>query len=155
MNISPRAIHHWSQNDRLNKSDTQIAFFILRLGLAIVFLWFGIDKFIHMSNWIGWVPDWMQAMIPFSVTAFMYIQGVVETLAGFFLLMGIYPRLAALVCALILIGIEITLFGTGQIEMMIRDGGLLAASISLFFLGAQRDTFIQDRHEGTVKHERH
>ena len=148
-------MHHWSQNDRMNKNDTQIAFFILRLGIALVFLWFGIDKFIHTSNWIGWVPGWMTKIIPFSATMFMYIQGVIESVAGFFLLIGKYPHLAAFVCVLILLGIEIALIGTGQAEMMIRDGGLLAASISLLFLGSQRDNVIQERHEGTAKHERH
>ncbi len=28
-------------------------------GLAFVFIYFGIDKFVHPLIWIGWMPAWL------------------------------------------------------------------------------------------------
>jgi len=110
--------------------------FIARVGIAAVFLWFGIDKFVHTDNWIGWVPMWMQTLIPISLTSFMYIQGLIEALAGFLLLIGYKMRFAAFLAVITLLGIELAMFGTGQTEIMLRDAGLLAASLSLFITGS-------------------
>lgn len=110
---------------------------ILRLGIAFVFLWFGIDKFIHTVNWIGWVPQWMQALIPFSMNAFMYGQGVIETIIGLMLLVGYKVRFASLLASITIAGVLISLIGTGQAEIMVRDTGLLAASLSLFLTGCK------------------
>ena len=74
--------HDWDVNCRM----TIIDFFernkdygtlFMRFGLALIFLWFGIDKFIHVQNWIGWIPDWMVSIIPLSLATFMYFQGFI------------------------------------------------------------------------------
>ncbi len=109
---------------------------VARIGIAAVFLWFGIDKFVHTINWIGWVPEWMQSLIPMSMTNFMYMQGVIEAVIGFLLLIGYKVRFAGLLAVLTLAGVEIAMVGTGQTEMMLRDAGLLAASLSLFLTGS-------------------
>ena len=110
--------------------------FVARIGIAAVFLWFGIDKFVHTINWIGWVPEWMQALIPMSMTNFMYVQGIIEAVIGLLLLIGYNVRFAGLLAVLTLAGVEIAMVGTGQAEMMLRDAGLLAASLSLFLTGS-------------------
>ena len=115
----------------------------IRLGIAVVFLWFGFDKFIQPVNWIGWVPNWMQTLIPISMTAFMYVQGAIETLVGVLLLFGYQVRFAAFLAAITLLGVELAMVGTGQTEMMLRDAGLLAASLSLLLTGC--DCFSIDR----------
>ena len=111
---------------------------ILRIGLAVVFLWFGIDKFIHVQNWIGWIPDWMVSIIPLSLATFMYFQGFIETLVGLALLIGFRVRTASFFAALAILGVLASLIGTGQTEILLRDLGLLAASISLVFTGARK-----------------
>ncbi len=107
-----------------------------RLGIAAVFLWFGIDKFIHTANWIGWVPQWMEALIPMSLISFMYLQGAIETVVGILLLIGYQVRFAGFLAVITLLGVELAMLGTGQKEIMLRDAGLLAASLSLFFTGS-------------------
>lgn len=110
--------------------------FIARLGISAVFLWFGIDKFLHTLNWIGWVPNWMQTLIPISMTTFMYTQGAIEALVGVLLLFGYQVRFAALLAVITLLGVELAMLGTGQTDVMLRDAGLLAASLSLFLTGS-------------------
>ncbi|MBI4441490.1 DoxX family protein [Candidatus Woesearchaeota archaeon] len=109
---------------------------ILRVGLAFVFLWFGIDKFIHPLIWANWVPDWMAVLIPVPLSTFMIIQGVVEVVVGFLLLIGYQTRFAAFLAVVTILGAELAMFGTGQIEIMVRDAGLLAASLSLVLTGS-------------------
>lgn len=122
--------------------------FILRIGIGVVFLWFGIDKFVHVSNWTGWVPQWMEAFIPMSLTNFMYVQGVIESVVGLLLIIGYQMRLASTVAVITLLGIELAMVGTGQTEMMLRDAGLLAASLSLLLTGSKHmsiDELIEKR----------
>jgi len=109
---------------------------VARVGIAAVFLWFGIDKFVHVENWVGWVPGWMQALIPISMVSFMYVQGAIEALCGVLLFVGYQVRFASGLAVVTLLGIEFAMVGTGQTEMMLRDAGLLAASLSLFFTGS-------------------
>ncbi len=109
---------------------------VARIGIGLVFLWFGVDKFIHVTNWIGWIPDWMARIIPISLIYFMYLQGAIEAIIGILMIVGYKVRFASLVAVITLFGVEIAMIGTGQTEMMLRDGGLLAASLSLFFTGS-------------------
>ena len=107
-----------------------------RIGIAAIFLWFGIDKFVHTANWIGWVPNWMITLIPISIEKFMYVQGAVEILAGILLGIGYKVRLASCLAVITLLGVELAMLGTGQTETMLRDAGLLAASLSLLMTGS-------------------
>ncbi|HLC32244.1 MAG TPA: DoxX family protein [Candidatus Nanoarchaeia archaeon] len=112
--------------------------FFTRVGIAAIFLWFGIDKFIHVQHWIDWVPDWMVSIIPLSLTMFMYVQGVIETLTGALLLTGYKTRFGAFLAALTLLGVIISMISTGQTEVMLRDIGLFGASLALLFTGSKK-----------------
>jgi uncharacterized membrane protein YphA (DoxX/SURF4 family) len=103
--------------------------FCLRLGLGIIFFWFGIDKFWHTYLWVGFIPMWMNGLLPFSAEVFMYIQGVIETVLGLMLLSGFKVKYAGGLCALILLGIIATM---GFNDIMIRDFGLLMMAVALF-----------------------
>jgi uncharacterized membrane protein YphA (DoxX/SURF4 family) len=100
--------------------------FCLRLGLGIIFFYFGVDKFVHVYRWVGFIPTWMY--LPISAELFMYIQGVIETAIGVLLLSGYFVRYAAGVSAVILLGIVATM---GFNDIMIRDLGLLLMAVSL------------------------
>ena len=109
---------------------------LVRIGVSLVFLWFGIDKFFHVQTWIGWIPPWMAQLIPFSLVTFMYIQGIIESVVGAMLLLGYRVRFAGFIAALTLLGAELAMVGTGQTELMLRDAALLAASASLCLTGS-------------------
>ena len=40
---------------------------ILIFELALIFGYFGIDKFVHPLNWIGWIPLWMDGLFGMAV----------------------------------------------------------------------------------------
>ena len=113
-----------------NKKD--LVPFLLRIGLGIIFFWFGITKFTNVQDWLRYIPPWLQSLIPISMNLFLYIQGAIETLIGLFLILGIFVKKSAFLAALILIVIIITV---GFNDVSLRDFGLLMIAISLMILG--------------------
>jgi len=84
--------------------------FILRMGLGLVFLVFGVDKIFRPDYWIGWIPNWFIIFIPFDVNYFIYFQGIIEAVVGLLLILGLFIRLASLISVLIMGSIIIILF---------------------------------------------
>lgn len=105
---------------------------LLRLGLGVIFFWFGLTKFTNIESWYSFIPPWLESLLPISVNIFLYSQGVIETLIGLLLILGIYVRKSAFLAALILITIIFTL---GFNDLALRDFGLLMISICLMMLG--------------------
>ena len=113
----------------------KIASLLLRLGVGGVFFWFGVDKFLHPQAWTAWVPSWMPGMIGLDPTMFIYVLGIIELVLGGFVLVGRFLRLAALGCAVALAGIVASLPWS---DISVRDLGLLAAALALFFLAEKK-----------------
>ncbi|MEK7589406.1 MAG: DoxX family membrane protein [Patescibacteria group bacterium] len=107
---------------------------ILRLCLAAVFLWFGIDKFIHPNYWIDvWLPQSVVAIsesIGLGSKEFMYLNGIIEVLIGVSLISTLLMRVFAPIGILILIGVMVF---HGFNEILIRDLGLIGGLAALIF----------------------
>ncbi|HXK36239.1 MAG TPA: DoxX family protein [Candidatus Paceibacterota bacterium] len=105
---------------------------VLRIGLAIVFLWFGIDKFIQPQYWLdAWVPTAIQdtvGRIGVMPRDLIHLNGIFEILVGLSLATGFFLRYFAIAGAVFLIGVSII---NGFNEVLIRDVGLLAGLVSL------------------------
>ena len=105
--------------------------FILRIGISLVFFWFGFSQLFFPQEWVGFLPSWLDSL-PLSQTSFILINGSFELLFGFFLLLGLFTRLSALLLALHLFGIVVSL---GYTAIAVRDFGLAIATLSIFFRG--------------------
>lgn len=102
---------------------------ILRIGLGIVFFWFGIDKFINPEFWMSFIPLWLK--LPISFELFIYIQGIIEAIIGLLIIIGLFTKIASSIAAIILI---VIIASIGFNDISIRDFGLLSIAISLIFL---------------------
>lgn len=102
---------------------------LMRLGLGVVFLFFGIGKF-RNDEWALMMHsmDFFQTL-PWKVEVSILISGILEVATGACLLAGFYLRLAALLAACQLSAI-LVLLGYQEI-FEIRDIGLLAMAISI------------------------
>src|SRR5688572_27498154 len=102
------------------------SYLVLRLGLAAVFLWIGIDIVRHPDAWIGYLPS----SLPFNLTRELALRlnAVVDMAIGILLLAGRLRRLTSLLAVLHLLGI-IVVHGIDQV--IIRDVGLLGAALAL------------------------
>lgn len=110
-----------------------IARWILLLGLAFVFLWFGIDKFVHPSLWIGWMPDGMNGMMGMQNNSWMQLVAVTEIVIALTLIIPVrtLQQIASIAASLHLLAI---LTQVGWNEIAVRDIGLLFMSVAVWFL---------------------
>ena len=104
---------------------------LLRIGMAVVFLYFGISQLQHPQSFVGWLPKEV-SLIPISSTTFVILNGAFETFFGTLLLLGIWTRLSAALLGLHLLGITFTI---GFTEVGMRDLGLALATIALAMFG--------------------
>ena len=106
---------------------------IIRISLALVLLWFGIDEIVNPENWFGYIPPGITSIIPFDIESFILLNGIFEIIIGVLLLIGYYTRIVAFIAALHLLSITIAV---GYNEIGIRDFGLTLMAVSLIFSGA-------------------
>jgi uncharacterized membrane protein YphA (DoxX/SURF4 family) len=110
------------------KQADELAFLVLRLGLAGLFIWFGLDKFIHPDAWVAWIPTIVLKNLPVSTTAFLALNALFEIGVGAALLSGHRTREAALLGALFLAILPLFL---GANEVTIRDTALLGGMLAI------------------------
>ena len=104
---------------------------VLRIGLCLVFLWFGIVNIINPEMLISYLPSFVY-QLPVTATTFMIINGIIETVLSLLLLAGIFVRTTALLWTMHLIGIAL---GIGYNDIAIRDIGLAFATFAVFLHG--------------------
>lgn len=105
----------------------------LRIGLAVVFMWFGIDKFIDPVHWLGWVPQSVQNIltgIGMSGQNFILLNGIFEVLVAVSLLSGYFIRIFATVALVFLVVVTLVHI-TGATEIIVRDVGLIGGMLAL------------------------
>lgn len=125
----------------------QYAPILLRIGLSIVFLWFGIHQIINPESFLGYVPALfdthpntmmhehpLQSLHTLPITPHILIMGngFFETILGILLITGIFIRVVALLLSLHLVGIMVSL---GYNDIAVRDFGLFLATLSVALHG--------------------
>lgn len=109
----------------------------LRLGLATVFLVFGIWKALAPVDWVIFMPNWVAGAVAgidsIDALGVLKMMGFVEAVLGLQLLVGFFTKVSAAICTLLLAGI---VFHVGFDQVGIRDLGLLAAALALAFAGS-------------------
>lgn len=111
---------------------------ILRVGMAIVFLWFGFSQIKSPENWIGFLPSWT-AYLFLPGASIVFINGIFEVIFGSLLVLGLFTRVSAFLLSLHLFVITLSLNG----PTAVRDLGLTIATLAVLFRG--RDQFCLDR----------
>lgn len=106
--------------------------FVLRLGLALVFVWFAYNQMVNVANWIGVVPAWAKSLFG-SGTAVVYLNAWFEIICAVLLLVGLQTRWIGLILTLHLIQIAA---GFGLTATGVRDFGLAFAALAIFLQGA-------------------
>ena len=105
---------------------------VLRLGLATVYLWFGLTQLTDSGAWVSWVPAWTAAL-GLDPELVVLLNGAFETLLGACLAFGLFVRYAALALALHLF---VIIFEIGLTAIGVRDFGLALATLALALYGS-------------------
>ena len=104
------------------------SYHILRVGLAITFLWIGVLIFKNPEAWGGYLQPWAVGLLPMPLSQAMISTAILDIIIGAFLLFDFLPWLAALIGA---IHIVIVLVVSGITDITVRDIGLLVAALAL------------------------
>lgn len=110
-----------------NSSNEKLAGWLLRLGLAFVFLYAAISAFRHPYEWVGYLPTFFAKS--FAATTVLRAFEVVEILLAIWLLSGRYLRYAGLLAAAMLVGIVV--LNPTQLIITFRDVGLALTALAL------------------------
>ena len=112
---------------------------LLRIGISMVFLWFGFSQIKNPEAWTRMMPEYVQSLVPISPNTLIYMNGTFEIILATLLLLGIYTRASSLLLGLHLLHV-VTIVGYGAIGA--RDLALTLATLAIFLHGA--DEFCLD-----------
>src|SRR3989344_3166861 len=104
------------------------SFHILRVGLAVTFLWIGVLILKQPEAWGVYLMPWAAGLLPIPIEQAMMGTAVFDIAIGILLLFDYFVWLAALVGTIHLI---IVLAVSGITDITVRDIGILAATIAL------------------------
>lgn len=104
---------------------------VVRIGIALVFLWFGVSQLLNAADWTSWLPEYA-LNFPLSAETLVYLNGAFETLLGLMLLFGLGTRIVAILLSIHMAHI---ISVVGYSEIGIRDFGIFAAVLSVAFAG--------------------
>ncbi len=117
-------------------SSNEWGLLILRLGLAVLFLWFGFSQLLDGINWVSWVPEWAVNVFHLPPAMIVLANGLFEVVAGALLALNIWTRPVAFVLALHLLVITIEI---GATAIGMRDLALTAATFALSLLARKAE----------------
>ena len=121
------------------KENPQYGVIVLRVGLALVLVWFGTSQLYNPLDWTGFVPDMITQFIAAKMV--VMLNGVVEILCSLLLFCGLGLRPVSFVMGLHLFGIAFSMvFTPALMAIAVRDFGLAFAFIALCLLGPDRWT---------------
>lgn len=103
---------------------------ILRIGLAFSFIYVAISAFLNPTNWIGFIPVFLDSI--FSRELFLTTHIIFNLILGIWLLTNKKTYYAAIVSAVALF--FITVFNLGALDIVFRDVSLFFMALALVFL---------------------
>ncbi len=105
----------------------KLALFLLRLGIASVFLYAAIAATLEPSNWVGYLPQSLRSIFP--AETLLHLFSAYQVLLSLWLLWGkklLYPSVLS-----VLTFIAIIISNIGQLDIVFRDIAILFAALSL------------------------
>jgi|SRR3989344_1513942 len=126
------------------------SYHILRVGLAITFIWIGILILKSPESWGGYLQPWAVSLLPISITQALISTAIFDIIIGILFLIDYLPWFAGLMASLHLI---IVLTVSGITDITVRDIGLLAAALVITIESLPKsfvDKIIKGRHYKTI-----
>lgn len=104
------------------------AYHILRIGLAVTFIWIGILIYKSPEVWGGFLRPFAIDLLSTSLREIMLATAIFDIGVGILLLFNIFTPIASILASLHLAIIIVT---SSFNDVIVRDMGLLSASIAL------------------------
>ncbi|MFT4310593.1 MAG: DoxX family protein [Candidatus Woesearchaeota archaeon] len=107
---------------------------LLRISMALVFLYFGTQQLINTDEFVYYLPLFLQESS--YATTLIIANGIFEVIAGTLLLLGLFIRPVAFLLAGHLALITIEMYMAGSAHTAVRDVGLTLATFAVFLWGS-------------------
>ena len=122
-----------------------LAWWALRLGLGILPIAAGIDKYFNkLTDWSMYLSPLATKVVPVSPTTFMHVVGIVEVIAGIVVLSR-WTKIGSYIVMAWLLAIAVNLLTTGMFyDLVVRDVELAIGAFAL----AQLTTVRQEKLSG-------
>lgn len=104
------------------------SYHIIRVGLAITFIWIGVLIFKDPQSWAGYIKPWAVDILPIPLNQAIIFTAIFDIIVGALLLIDWQSRIAGILAAIHLI---IVLIVGGITDITVRDIGLLTACIAI------------------------
>jgi len=115
---------------RLFRRDaSDLVIMVLRFAVGALFVWFGVDKWIHPEAWYAWVQAWTDTVPVTTLDSMLWMMGAAEFALGAVLVGGRLLRGASALAGLSLVAVTLV-FGTN--DATIRDNAVVGACLALF-----------------------
>ncbi len=105
--------------------------YLLQLGLGLTLLYAGVDSFLHPSDWIGFVPEWI-TVLKLTPALALQIHSILEIALAIAFLVNFKAKFAAIISAF---DIALILFAAGfsrnVLLITFRDIGLFFTALYL------------------------
>lgn len=111
------------------KEQHELTNVVLRFAVGSVFLWLGIDKWIHPDAWYGWMTSSALTYLPASPESVLWIGGAAEFAVGALLVAGKHVQLASAAAGIFLATVALSF---GPNDVTVRDSALIGACLALF-----------------------
>lgn len=105
------------------------AFHVLRVGMAVTFLWIGLLILKAPEAWGGYLQPWALDLLPLPIEQMMIGTAIFDLVVGFLLLVNVWPWAASLLAAFHL---AVVMIVGGINAVTVRDIGLFAGALALF-----------------------
>src|SRR5476649_1308116 len=108
-------------------NNQRFVFFLLRLSIGSVFLYAAIAATLEPFNWIGYIPQFAQAIVPGHILLLGF--SLFQLLLAVWILSGWKSFYSASLASITLIGIIVA--NIGEIDILFRDFAIFFAAIAL------------------------
>lgn len=109
---------------------------LLRIGLAVVFLYAAVAATITPSAWIGYIPQSIRDYAPVPEAVLLHLFSAYQVALAVWILSGRKLFYASIVAALTLIGIIVA--NISLIDILFRDIAIFFAALALAALSRPR-----------------
>jgi uncharacterized membrane protein YphA (DoxX/SURF4 family) len=105
---------------------------VLRIGMAIIAIWFGAQELLHPQMWTSYIPDSVVSFSHLNANFLVHMNGAFEPIFGIALLLGIKTRISALLLTIHMFDIT---YVVGYGALGVRDLGLAFGLLAVFMHG--------------------
>lgn len=115
-------------------TNSSIAVWFLRVGLAFVFAYASVEIFINPTNFIKYTPQFVLNIVPLK--PFLYSFSVVEIVLSVWLLTGWKPEYPSIISVVLIVGIVV--FNPEYFQILFRNVAIGFAGLALLMLETRK-----------------